>query len=170
MSTIRHIDVENNPPTLLETAGSAWLLDVEEMRKKAGTTDEDNATVCAWIVYAPWAHPFWAYYLIAAVHLRETKKYPMPKIILPGATHEIFVAAMDPEKIPDIWNPFPCTLRPLNFVGQWVAPVRPNPIDLDQSAAEKVEASVREILAGTLNPDTDCIQQWVQRYSGSNLK
>lgn len=163
ISTIEHIDRTKFPPTISGAFGAAWEVDVAALAKAIGKAEKADGTVCAWVVCAPWAHPLWAYYLTACVHLR-----PLPA--LGGATHEIFVAAMDPRQVPTLDRASKQVLLPLNFAGQWVVTERPNPVDLDRAAASKVRGCVEDILAATLNPDTDFRWQWVQRFSDSNLK
>lgn len=167
---VEHIDQVKNPPTLKTSFGAAWELSIEDLRKKAGVSDNDDCSVAAWVVFCPWAHMLWSYYYISAVHLRPTAKFPSPKILLMGATHEIFVAALDPQKVPNLDNPCNTWLKPLNFAGQWIVNERNNPIDLDKAAALKVRRSVEEILSGVLSPDTDYRSLWVRAYSASNLR
>lgn len=143
--------------------GRAWRVNLTASRLHVGAKTGDDAVVCGWVVYAPWAHPIWANYWILCIHLRSCPNMPEPKINLEGATHEVFVYALNPEETPDLLHPDRTRLNPLNFAGQWMAGT-----DLD--AEEKIERTVDEILAGTLSPDTDFLRDWVRRFSGSNLK
>jgi hypothetical protein len=161
MPEIQHIDQAKFPPTLKTDHGAAWELD--------DTTETGTARVASWVVFCPWAHPFWSYYLIAAVHLRKQNGVPDGKVLLPGATHEVFVMALDPQKVPDVLLPARSALSPMNFAGQWIAAARLNPVDQDKAAARDIRKCVDDILAGTLSPDTDFRRQWVERFSGSNL-
>lgn len=167
---IEHIDRKATPPTLKAPNGEAWEIDLPRARALANETEETDSTVALWVVFAPWAHAFWAYYLVGAIHLRPSATLPQPKIFLPGATHEVIVYALDPEVVPDVVNTSKLRkLRPVNFAGQWRAGARPNPVDLDRAAAEKIKFHVGEILVGDLSPDTDFRRQWVERFSNSNL-
>jgi hypothetical protein len=152
----------NTPPTI-EGFAKAWRIDMEAVRAKLGTNNDD-ATVASWIVYAPWSHPFWPYVLIAAVHLRDLPGQSKPPTVhLAGATHEIFVVAMNPDNYPPKIGDFNQLLSPINFSGQWIAAS-------DEDAANRVEATVREICEGKLNPDTDATQQWVARFGDHCFK
>jgi hypothetical protein len=157
---LQHIDREKNPPTLATLSGAAWLLDEEALAQKHGP----SAVVRAWIFFAPWAHPLWSYYTIGGLHLRPQPPLPPPKIAIAGATHEVYVAAMNPEEIPDLFLDSRQLLHPFNFVAQWKVPERPNPVDLDRGARAKIDKTVQEILAGELNPDTDGRRGWIERF------
>ena len=151
-------------PDIEGTFGQAWRCNMTEIHMRLKISADQDATVCAWIVDAPWAHPLWRSYLIAAIHLRPTKALPHPKISLSGATHEVFVYALDPGREPNLLSPASTRLEPANFAGQWIAAS-------DIEAEEKIEACVREIICGgTLSPDTDFTRSWVQRFSDSNLQ
>ena len=168
---IEHIDRKANPPTLKTSTGEAWEIDLPRARALANETDETDSTVAFWVVFAPWAHSLWAYYLVGAIHLRPSLRLPQPKILLPGATHEVIVYALTPDVVPNVVDTSKLEkLRPVNFAGQWRVTARPNPVDLDRAAAEKIKFHVGEILAGVLSPDTDFRRQWVERFSNSNIR
>lgn len=69
------------------------------------------ATLRAYLVHAPGQSPAWSHYLVGAIHLRPIPGERDANIIVPGATHELLVAALDPEPGPTIEDPE--TLRPL---------------------------------------------------------
>lgn len=144
------------PHTKQGAHGKAWRIDFARWQEPV------RAAICGWIVEAPHAHPIWHSYFLTAVHLRPMDGCQPAHIFLPGATHEIMVIALDPSHTPRL-DRSSAYLTPMNFTGQWIA-------ECDEAALAKVEASVDEILAGMLNPDTDGIRQWVERYSASNLK
>ncbi len=54
-------------------------------------------------------------------------------------------------------------LVPFNFVGQLIA-------ESDDEARARIEQDVKDIVAGTLSPDTDFTSQWVARYGDHCLK
>jgi DNA-binding IclR family transcriptional regulator len=83
-----------------------------------------------------------------------------------GATHEVMVIALDAEKPrePSISKGRAAAfLTPLNFVGQFIA-------DNDAAAMERVEADVRDIVEGLLNPDTDSRAAWIARYGSACMR
>lgn len=132
-----------------------------------GITDDKDPTLVHWVVNAPWAHPFWHSYSIVVVHLRPVEGVPEPKIFLPGATHEFWVYALNPEIdnrtlietgiiAPYQW------LSPMNFAAQM--------IETDESAMARISAVVEEIVNGDLSPDTDFRFEWVGRFGGAMVK
>lgn len=143
--------------------GRAWRCSLSAIRESLKLSSDEDATVCVWVVDAPWAHPLWRTYVIAAIHLRPTRLLPNPKVNLEGATHEVIVYALDPGREPDLLNPGSTRLNPANFAGQWLAAS-------DVEAEHKVASCVEEIVHGALSPDTDFIREWVRRFSDSNLR
>jgi hypothetical protein len=166
---IKHIDQAKTPPTLVGQYGAAWRINCEESFKAYGGDPEAFANISAWIVYAPNSHPFWPYVLISCTHLRGGPKIGEAVIFLPGATHQLSVAALDPREVPDPAGKLR-VIHPMNFAGQFKAAARPNPVDLDRAAAERIEFTVNEILRGELNPDTDGTRQWIARFGGHLLR
>lgn len=154
-------------PDLAGAAGMAWRLDVEKGREIAGPNPDDS-TLGVWIVYAPNSHPLWPYVLISMIHLREVEgQTEAPVFYLPGATHEIAVLALEPDQdlVPVIdgksWALK--TLSPANFVGQWIA-------TSDEKAVERLRETVRAVVEGYLNPDSDGISQWINRFGDHAIK
>ena len=73
--------------------GSAASFDV-------GDSPEAAETLCSWLLTAPQAHPLWTQYLLCVVRLRDAPGFPPPHLQFPGATHELIVVALDPERGP----------------------------------------------------------------------
>lgn len=143
--------------------GKAWRMDTEAIRLKYCVNPGEDATIAQWVVECRWAHPFWHNYWIAIIHLRPTKQMPEPKINLPGATHEIWVFALNPLETPSLDNNWPILLSPGNFIGQFIA-------STDIDAEQTLENTVQDIIDGKLSPDTDFRHEWVRRFSDSNFK
>ncbi len=145
--------------------GRAWRCDVEAGFKDAGMVPAEHANIASWVVEAPFAHPVWHSYGFTLVHLRDIPGAPKATIILPGATHEFLVWALDPEKPRDrivkLGDVMGSRLSPCNFVAQLVA-------DSDQAAISRIEDAIREVCGGWLSPDTDYISQWTERF-GDNM-
>lgn len=57
-------------------------------------------TVCSWIVTHPQGHPLWSQYLLAVVRLTDHPDFLPPIRQFDGATHELLVVALDPDKGP----------------------------------------------------------------------
>lgn len=157
------IYTDEKTPDIEGVYGRAWKQDFESFKRRNPGLPADSS-VCGWIVSAPWAYPLRSCYMIACVSLKDSPGLQPAKVMLPGATHEVFVVALDPEQKRIPLNDSPKMLRPVNFAGQWVAAS-------DDDARLKIEGCVKEIVIhATLSPDIDFIRQWVDRFSGSNLK
>jgi hypothetical protein len=154
----------NTAPTLRGKLGDAWLIDLRAVARRRGLVDDPRAAVTlpAWIASAPYAHPIWSSYMICTISLRETPGVPKAKVSMEGATHEVMVFAIDPDCRPAV-DDIPRLLHPVNFAGQFIEPS-------DEAAAARVRQAVQDVIDGVLSPDTDFLQDWVQRFSGSNLK
>lgn len=142
--------------------GKAWQMDMTAIRRKHGKKPGEDATIAQWVVECRWAHMIWHNYWLSVIHLRPTKQLPTPKIILPGATHEIWVFALTPDIAPNLENNWPNRLVPGNFSGQFIAAT-----DIDAEAI--LEKTVQDIIEGKLSPDTDFRREWVRRFSDSNI-
>lgn len=162
MQPISKAKLPTQAPDLSGPMGRAWALDMQAIAAKQPDGPPPSVTVASWLVHAPFAHPVFPCYQIAAIHLRDVEGAQPAKIMLPGATHEVIVLALSPDQTLRL-DEMPQPLHPVNFMGQFVATD-------DQAAAAKIYSSVTEIVTGTLSPDTDHASAWVQRYSDSNLR
>ena len=154
----------NTVPTLRGKLGDAWLVDLDAVNRRRGRADDPRASVAlpCWIASAAYAHHMWSHYVIMCIALRDVPGVPKAKINLEGATHEVMVYALDPDRKPAI-DDAPKLLLPANFSGQFVETD-------DLRAAARIQSVVQDVIDGTLNPDTDFRQMWVERFSASNLK
>lgn len=151
-------------PDLLDAHGRAWLVNLQAARARSGAMR--SATGMAWIVEAVWANCAWHSYAIVVMHLRPVEGLPTAVIHDAAATHEVQVWALDPAKpraamIAGAADLEPAMLTPCNFAAQFTAVS-------DAAAIERVEVSVRDILAGRLSPDSDFRQMWAGLF-GSNM-
>lgn len=146
-------------PDIVGSMGSAWRMDLDKLCESAA---HRACAVSQWLIFAPYAHPLWHSYALGCITLREVDGFPPAKINLPGATHEVLLFALDPGK-PYQTDAHPPVLNPANFCGQFIEPS-------DEAAAARIEATVRDVIEGRLNPDTDYTQWWIQRFSASNIK
>lgn len=154
-------------PDVSGTRSRAWLCDLAEGRRSKGFAAEDDATLAHWVVEAPWAHPLWHSYSLVLVHLRDMPDNRPTKIWKPGATHEIWVWSIDPDKdrremietgiVEGHW------LRPMNYGGQFIA-------EGDDVARAAVLRAVTLVCAGSLSPDTDFRWQWVELFGNDMVK
>lgn len=98
-----------------------------------GDRPDWNATVAMWFLDCPGQSPAWRHYGLSIIHLREIKGVGPAHITREGATHEVILTALDPEKNPaptgrETWS----WLRPINFCGQLRLPS-------DEQAREVIE-------------------------------
>ena len=151
-------------PDLAAAAGKAWLADLQPIRDRTGVED---ATLCAWVIEAPWAHPVWHSYCLILVHLRPMPDGRETLFYLKGATHEISLWAMDPERDRNALlsgDEFQGQLlRPANFASQFIA-------DDDAAALAKVSAVVMRVVEGRLSPDTDYVRHWANLFGANMLR
>lgn len=166
MKKIAYLPVTEVPVQLSGVAGKAWRMNLKAARKawvQSKQGDGKDSTVAGWVVHCPSAHPFWQYYFVAVIHLREAPGLPPPRRYGDDYTHELIVAALDPKYVPNILSPMEHYLRPMNFAAQWNA-------GTDIAADVKVESVVREIVNGELSPDTDHMRAWIARFNDSMVK
>lgn len=121
---------------------------------------QQQASCGAWLVHAPHGHPFWTWYAVQCISLREIAGQDRPPHLqFPGASHEWLVLALNPEQpLPDIerWNgpgtPPMQYLEPIDQCVQFI-------VADDDQARELCELTVRHILSG-VSPDQDFREYW----------
>lgn len=152
------------PPTIDGPHAKAWRMDYVSILKALGNPKE-TAGVCMWLVEAPWAHPFWHSYRISLVHLRPIEALGPATIYLEGATHEMVVEALDPEKPRQaaLDRLDFAQLQPANFAAQMIK-------SSDADAEIAVGMAVKMICDGRLNPDTDFRAQWIAMFGDNMMK
>ena len=118
----------------------AWKM---EMGDNA-STEQATASLGAYVVSGPY-HPFWNWWMVAVVHLREVEGTPPPKKQYPDAEYEFMILSIDPEhNQPDPDKPFPQEIRyldPPDCVVQFHGVT-------DEQAASICRDAVRVIAAG----------------------
>lgn len=147
-------------PDIQGPAGRAWRYDMDTIARKAG--NRPHASVESWLIEAKWAHPHWHSYALMLIHLRNVPGLGQPKLYVTGATHEVFLAALNPEKVRDLKRN-PDYMMPLNFAAQFIA-------QDDAAATARINDTVREVVNGELSPDTDHMQSWIRRYGSAMIK
>ncbi len=143
-------------PAYTGVAGRAW-----EINLAANPDGSKRADVAQWVVERADAHPFWHSYVVILFHLRPLGEgFPDAYIARPGATHEFWVAALDPriprtKVIEEGKIPF---LRPVNYASQIIS-------GSDAEAYGFVYSKVVKAIAdGDINPDTDYLRVWVAKF------
>jgi hypothetical protein len=143
-------------PTLTGRGGRAWNIELNPLTTI--TQLAQTASLRAWLLNVPGAHPFWSYWSLGCVHLRDIpcvkpafKKYP-------SAEFEIFIYAIDPTKCPQPDPDRPQDGYPPLF-----------PLDLqyqfhgvsDEAAWLIADLCVTTIMEGRLSPDQDYRSAWI---------
>lgn len=157
-------------PHITGSVGRAWSCDLEALRQRIGKSSEDDGTLAFWVIEAPWAHPIWHSYHMALLHLRPMADGRPTKFYLEGATHEIWLHALDPDgkRQPLIeghmWGKDTCQpLTPINFSSQFIE-------QSDDSAKARCEKAIQRICDGTLSPDTDYVRHWMHLFGDCMVK
>ena len=158
-------------PEIAAAHGRAWRCDLDGLRRKLGVARDGDATLVMWVIEAPWAHPFWHSYVLVLVHLRPLPDGRPTKLYFEGATHELWLHALDPggrrQPLISGFEPLGSAscrpLTPINFAAQFIEPD-------DTSALGRVERAVRRVCNGTLSPDTDFIRQWMHLFGDNMIK
>lgn len=155
-------------PNTSGVAGRAWKVALDAPWVKSAP----NSTLVAWFLCVPSAHPFWSWYSISVIHLRDMEGVKPAIRQYPEAEYELIVIALDPgpdrnnhvEYDPDGSEPTKL-LMPPNHVIQFHGLS-------DEQAAELGDRLAMAVCRGLLNPDTDhrrawtkAVQQLVERYS-----
>lgn len=156
------LDPISAPPSIMNIAGRAWRLDLDRVYTRNGKPRLGH--VASWLIEAPWAHPCWHSYSINLIHLRPLQGIPDPVIYLPGATHELWVHALDPNESRQemMGTGIFRNLDPMNFGAQIIA-------ETDAAAVQRVEReAVLPICLGELSPDTDFLNAWTALF-GDNM-
>ena len=105
---------------------------------------DKSATLATWFLHCPGQSPAWSNYLLSVVHLRPIPDGSPPALQFPGATHEVMVVALNPEKNPkandtETWY----HLTPVNVAVQLV-------LESDEQAVELLYLAARAVVSGLL--------------------
>lgn len=131
-------------------AGRAWMIQPQR--------PSQNASLGTWLVHAPNAHPFWEWWMVAVVHLREGEDLPPPKHIYAGAEYEFTILTVDDDECP---NPDPELVEeegllfytPPDVVEQFHGVT-------DQEAMSIAGMAVTSIVDGNMSPDPQYRPKW----------
>lgn len=111
----------------------------------------------AYLIYAPAAHPFWAWHVMAGIALRDAPGLPPAHRHYPEAEYELLVLALSPDHSPAD----PRTA----MVGEYKAMTPPDAVAQwhgtdDEQARELIETCAKAVADGVLIPDSDFAQSW----------
>lgn len=145
-------------PFYVGPCGNAYVLNLNAADMRSD--EVASAWAYAIIVNCPISHPWWPTCTLSIYSLGDVPGLPPAKIYLPGATHEIMLLALNPEKEVHVDRPV-SMLYPANFAAQMICRD-------DDEALEVIEKTARDCCDGILNPDTDGRQRWIARF-GDNM-
>lgn len=165
LESVPIIDPITTKPIIEGAHGKAWKCDTNAGLMKMRINPADDSCLVHWVIEAPWAHPAWHSYSLLCIHLRPLAGKPPAVVHFPDATHELWLFAIDPNKdrnkLLKTGEVIGHWLQPINFAAQFIEIT-------DEEAEKRIEASVRQIVAGTLSPDTDFRTDWVRLW-GDNM-
>lgn len=139
----------------------AWNLDLSKVPE--GPAKE--AAVASWLLNVPGAHPFWSYWVMSVISLRDLPGMKPAHKCYPEAEYEFMILAVDPERHP---APDPDLILLEGF--GWL-----DPIDVMEQfhgisvmdCRRLAEGSVRAICSGFISPDQDYRPAWKSLIAGT---
>lgn len=139
--------------------GRAWQLN----RALLPDSPQKTATTATWVVNVPGAHPFWSYWLVTVVSLRDIPGLGPAHKAYPEAEYEFSINSIDPERCP-VPNPdetlgFPL-LSPPDVIEQFHG-------ISDEDTTRLVEGAIKAILSGLVSPDQDFRAVWKKLIAGT---
>lgn len=164
-------------PTHEGPAGKAWQCEYElPALMDAADKAAAEVTLRQFIMYVPGAHLFWSWYYMAGVSLRNVPGAEEAHLQFEGATHELMVLSLDPER------PAPRPNGPFGEQGD-LAPLSPPDHVIqtmfvnDEQFSEIVDLFAQAVVGGVLSPDSDWRERWrntmtntVDHYRGLHSK
>jgi hypothetical protein len=136
---------------------SAWKMEFGDYARP-----EQAATLNGYVINGPY-HPFWKWWMVAVIHLREIDGVPSANKQYPEAEYEFMILSIDPERNqPDPDKPFPQDvgyLQPPDCVVQFHGVT-------DEQAAEICQMSARAISMGQ-SCDSDFRSWWESAIKNS---
>jgi hypothetical protein len=135
-------------------AGRAWRIDI---RPEDRVQRDQDASLAGWHMHCPHAHPFWSWYMVTLIHLRDlpgmsklaTKNYP-------EASHEVVVMSLNPDH--PLREPGRVQ-HPLNYLVPFDHVIQFDGTN-DEQAVHVIELYVRACVDGHISPDQDYRQAW----------
>jgi hypothetical protein len=73
----------------------AWIIPIN--RSRLDWTADWEGTLCLWLMQCRWAHPFWSWYHISGIHLRDIPGVKPAHKQFSGASHEIQILSLNPK-------------------------------------------------------------------------
>lgn len=140
-------------PDFIGPRGRAWAGPSRDDQKQPGW----SACLGFWLMDIVGAHPFWSWWYVTVIHLRPIPGARDAALRVPGATHEVVIAALNPE----LGEP-PLAFVPFHGYGAMT------PFDLMHQVAGLEDADaqrigglvVRACVDGLISPDQDHRARW----------
>ena len=143
----------NYEPAFSGNTGRAWNVPIAEHRPDG----DRHSTIAAYMLESQRFHPHWSRWLLSVIHLRPVPGIRDAVIRLPGATHEIMIASLDPDSYDEHATFPPPTgfrmLSPLDVAEQFIVPA-------DQYAVRLLRIGVEACCIGIASPDSDHRHAW----------
>ena len=153
------------PASVLGQYGRAWECDLPAIRAKLPRFAPPDAMLAHWVIEAPWSHQVVHSYSLMLIHLRYIIDRPPSRKLIPGASHEICLQAINPgaprgrflvePADPRAW------IEPMTFAAQIAEPS-------DEAAARRVVHAVELVCAGRLSPHPSHARAWAEIF-GDNM-
>jgi hypothetical protein len=145
------------PPTIAGRYGRAWQVRLPPVGQRGAP--QFDGTLDAYLLHRPGAHAFWDHWLVSVVHLRPIDGVPPAVLQAPTSTHELLIAALDPQTalptldVTDLTTWRPHLLRPFDVMEQFSAAN-------DAIAADVFDVAIRTIVEHGASPDQDWRGWW----------
>lgn len=125
---------EKEPDRTGPTGVKAWKITVPEEKLRP----EHAAGLDQWLVYHAGSHPFWSYYCVGLIHLRDIEGAKPANLRYDAATHEIMFVSLSPDvDLPD--------------VDAWESPTYLQPIDVAAQFTVNDDEQARNVLAAVMD-------------------
>ena len=152
------------PPAYSGRWGCAWVCDLASIRRGRPFDAPPDATIAHWIIEAPWSSEVVHSYSLAVVHLRSVLGIRPPTLLIPGASHEMALIAINPgaDRAAMIRNAVTADqwLQPQVFGAQLAEPS-------DEAAAIRVARAGQLVCDGRLSPHPTHIESWIELFGGN---
>ena len=110
-----------------------------------------------WLVNRPGAHPWWEWWTVTVVCLRDVKGLPAATRSYPEAAYEFQILTLNPEEFPnpdpDMVNDGFTYLEPPDVIEQFHGIT-------DGQAEQLCSFAIRAIVEGDISPDEDFQEEW----------
>ena len=139
-------------PTLENANRRAW--------ERALLPNTPPAYLKGWLLEVPGAHPFWKFWMVSMIALREMPGVPPAIKDSPDMTHEFSIYTINPEVCPDPDPAANVHFFPFLHPADVLVQVR---LPSDGQALALLRVGVTWAVDGLLSPDSDFRSVWQQR-------